>query len=533
MIDVQLTLSFPSSSVNELTWHVISGNNKHQMGANCGLCLYTYQESGMQKQRALLFDIGTLTGDMSRPEDPALYSSDIVMPDMSRFFYKRMDPSHQPQIPIDSIFLTHNHIDHTGAVPLLILLGYKMPKIYATPYTAKRLEQELSNAKLDPSEWPTIYTIASGQPIPEGPVTVTAFGVSHSTPQSVGFFIETPKGNILHTGDFKLDPSVAWGPAFREEQLKGIIGQKKVDLLLLDSTGADKDNAPITEDDVRESLAEVMKKHPGKRFIIAIMSGYEENLASVAKVATERGRKLWVAGSAHEQSLAALKETGMSLSDHLGIEVDLQIVSTKVQAENLAAAKPRDTVVIVTGALGHSHSSLTRAADGTNKMLKLNPKTDIVLFCAPVISGQEAARNSLLARLSNTGLKVLTQKDRPLYSHAHARQSEMVAFIKMCNPSFVAPVHGALKLRISCAEMITGIGAKVVQSENGDIVRVTPAGVSVLKTPQSGNPPLIGLQTLQGKNWNDKYYVVTKAPSDQSAVVSKKNRPKILVPGKL
>src|SRR5690606_4854167 len=122
-------------------------------------------------------------------------------------------------------------------------------------------------------------------------------------PQSVGFFIETPEGNILTPGDFKMDQSVIWGPAFNEEQFKRIIDGKNIDLMLLDSTGADRDIVPTTEEDVRESLRGLMEEHPNKRFVIAVMSGFEENVASVAKVAAEYDRTVWVAGWSHEQSL--------------------------------------------------------------------------------------------------------------------------------------------------------------------------------------------------------------------------------------
>ncbi len=237
--------------MSSLQWHILGGNNKFNIGANSGLCVYEYEdENGKTCRKALLFDAGVLPGDQRQPEDPVLANSDTILPDYARFLYKADDPKHKPDIPIDSIFLSHNHPDHSGALPLLLLMGYKLPKIYATPYTAKRLEQDLSNAGLDPSEWPEIFPIAPGKAVQEGPVNVTAFWVSHSTPQSTGFFIDTPDGNILHTGDFKMDSSVLWGPAFNEEQFRRIVS-KPVDLLLLDSTGAEQDKDVVTEQDVR------------------------------------------------------------------------------------------------------------------------------------------------------------------------------------------------------------------------------------------------------------------------------------------
>ena len=519
---------------NSLYWHVLGGNNKHQIGANCGLCVYNYTDGdGKPCKKTLLFDMGVLASDHRFPENPALVDSDTVMPDLARFLYKTDDPGHAPDTPIDSIFLTHSHADHLGGIPFLALMGYKLPKIYATPYTAKRLEQELSNAGLDPSEWPEIYAIAPGKAVTEGPVNVTAFWVSHSTPQSVGFFIETPEGNVLNSGDFKLDQSVVWGPAFSEEQFRRIVS-KPVDLLLLDSTGADRDLTPVTEGDVRETLRELMEEYPNKRFIIAIMGGYEENLASAAMVAAEYGRTLWVAGSAHEQALSALQETGMSLSDHLGRAVDLRILGPGKAARDLADSRPKNSVVVVTGAQGHSNAALTRAADGHHNALHLNPKTDIILFCAPSIPGQEAPRAKLLATLGNKGYKVLTRQEAPLYSHAHARLPEIIDFVKMANPQHVMPVHGSKELRDCCAEAMEKMGKKTVRSDNGDVVRISRHEVKSVDPPTKNRPPLLGLKTLQGATWNDRYYLMVSTPQKNVPAVpdpannnSKKRRPKI------
>lgn len=506
-------------SGNKLLWHVLGGNNKHRIGANAGLVSYEEKNpDGTTRTLRFMIDAGSLIGQSRNPEYPELAACDNVIPDMSRHF-RMKDSAEEPPEPVNGIFLTHNHVDHTGAIPFYVLQGYDLPKIYGSPYTLKRLEQELANANIDPDDWPEMVSIAPGTPVREGNMKFNAFWVSHSTPQSVGYFIETPEGNILHPGDFKMDPSVVWGPAFDPQQFGRVIQGKDVDLLLLDSTGADRDGPTIHEHDVRDTLGALMKKHPGKRFVIGVMSGYEENVASVAQVTAEAGRTLWVSGWAHEQSLSALQSTGMTMSDALGREIEVRTLDRGKPAKDLAEAQPGKTVVIVTGASGAGNSALPRAAAGTHPTLKLDKDNDIILLVAPSIPGQEAQRNAMLSSLKSKGFQVITKSEETLYSHAHARQPELVAFTKLAQPKTVMPVHGDKDLRAANKAAMEKNGFKTVEADNGDVLQVTKQGVKSVEPATKGRPKLVGFKTLQGQRWDDRNYMQVNAPQEKPAII--------------
>ena len=154
-------------------WEALGGNNKNRIGANAGLMTYIGErEDGSLEKLNLLFDAGSMFGDNTSPEDDVLVNCDTVIPDLSKCFYDETNPDFVPENPVDAIFLTHSHQDHLDALPYMTLMGKKMPPIYATPYTAKRLYQAYANQNIPAEDWPDVTEIA-----------LNSSGTAFSTPE--------------------------------------------------------------------------------------------------------------------------------------------------------------------------------------------------------------------------------------------------------------------------------------------------------------------------------------------------------------
>ncbi len=183
--------------------------------------------------------------------------------------------------------------------------------------------------------------------------------------------------------------------------------------------------------------------------------------------------------------------------------------------------------------MGHANSALTRAAEGHNSTLQINPATDIV-FCAPSMPGQFGQRERLLTTLRGKGFKVLTNKDMPLYSHlTPARLPEIIDMVKRIDPEHIMPVHGSERAARGLVPRPWKKWAKkVMRADNGDVINVSRRSVKSAEPETKGKAPLVGLKTLEGTNWTDCYYLQVNAPQKTPAPPApanrnKKHRPRI------
>jgi mRNA degradation ribonuclease J1/J2 len=189
----------------------------------------------------------------------------------------------------------------------------------------------------------------------------------------------------------------------------------------------------------------------------------------------------------------------------------------------------------VTGSQGHANSSLGKALEGKSGFLTLDKEKDVIVFNAPSMPGTIGLRERFLSDLREKGFTVITKKELPLYSPAHARIPELVEMVKLADPKHVLPIHGSAHLREAAATVVSKMGRKAVRADNGDVLAVSRRGVKSTAPATKGAPPLIGLKTLQGMGkdgWKDRYYLQVNAPQkaappETPANGNKKHRPQI------
>ena len=384
------------------------------------------------------------------PENDML-GIDYIIPD---FEYLRENSD-----KVRGIVITHGHEDHTGAIHHVIE-EINAP-IYATPLTRGLLEVKLSKggllAKTD------IRTVKAGETVQIGPFTVEFFHVCHSIPDSVGLGITTPIGLIVHTADYKFDPTPTdnWPTDFAklaEFSGRGVLA------LLADSTNADKKGWTPSEKVIGPALDKVFNEAPA-RILIASFASLISRMQQVANTAARHGRKMAFVGMSMTENAKMATKLGY-LKMPAGVQVSLD------QALQMS---PKKVVLMCTGSQGEPSSILGRLSAGTNRRFNIQKDDTIVLSSHP-IPGNEETIYRTINRLFRRGANVIYDPLAPVHVSGHASQEEMRLMIHLVKPKFFIPIHGELrhlKQHAVIAEE-SGIPRKNISViENGHVVELS------------------------------------------------------------
>lgn len=371
---------------------------------------------------------------------------------------------------IKALVITHGHLDHIGGIPYLIeRLGN--PPIYTREFGAllikKRQEEFTHLAPLD------IKIIgADDGAIPLSPnLKVRFFGLTHSIPDSTGIIIETPFGDIVNTGDVRVE-NVDGVPDPKEVKQYSFFKDRNVLLLTMDSTGIDRPGFSVSESVVIKTIDEIVAGVSG-RILIATFASQVERIIEFIKMGKKYGKKIVIEGRSMRTNVDIIKHLDLVELDHI------------VPVEDIDKYPPNKIIVITTGAQGEEFAALMRMSNKTHKQIKLN-KTDTIVFSSSVIPGNEKAITKLKDNLYRHDPKIITYYDSDVHASGHGKRGELEWIHKQIPYKFFMPVHGhhyMIKMHAELAHILGTPKENIVVPDNGSVIEITPDGqkITVLK----------------------------------------------------
>lgn len=375
---------------------------------------------------------------------------DFVIPDFSYVLDNREK--------LRGILLTHGHEDHTGALPFL-LKQINVP-VYGTPLTIGMVKEKLKEHKLDNVE---LISKRPREIVELGVFSIEFIRVTHSIVDGVGFGIKTPVGYIVHTGDFKLDPTPVDGQLMDFHRFSEY-GEKGTVLLLSDSTNAEKGGYTFSEKEVRRAFEDVFAEAKGR----IIMSTFASNIHRVQQaidVAVMFGRKVVL--------------SGRSMVSNAQIALDLGYLripeNTWLKLEDMKHLNDNEVVIITTGSQGEPMSVLSRIAIDEHKTIKIK-EGDVVILSAKVIPGNENSIGRIINHLFRRGADVIYEKVSEIHVSGHASKEELKLMLNLVKPKYFMPVHGEHRHKVYHARLAekTGIPkSNIFILDNGNVLEVS------------------------------------------------------------
>ncbi|MBZ5620773.1 MAG: ribonuclease J [Acidobacteriia bacterium] len=413
-------------------------------------------EFGMN-MAAIRYDDNIIVVDcgMMFPE-AELLGVDLVMPDLT--FLKE----NQPQIR--AVILTHGHEDHIGAVPYF-LSEIDVP-VYGTDFTLALVDRRLEEYELD--EDPRFIHVKPKQIVDIGPFKIEFIHVTHSIVSAVALAITTPLGVIIHTGDFKVDPTPTDNELFDLHTLADY-GKRGVLLLLSDSTNSDRAGYTESERAVRPRMEEVFNRAE-RRIVVSCFSSSIHRIQLVLELAQEFGRRVAVVG----RSMVSVTEIAHSLGL---LDIPDGILLRPQDAMNLP---PDKVAFLVSGTQGEPMSALSRVAVDNHKHVSVE-KGDTVVLSARIIPGNEKAIFRMIDHMARRGADVLYgPMNPPLHVSGHASVEEMKLVLNLVRPRFFMPIHGEFRqlskhARLADHLRFAGLEETFVM-ETGDVLEIDHHG---------------------------------------------------------
>jgi len=424
------------------------------------------------KDEIIIIDAGILF-----PEDEQ-YGIDYIIPEYTYLL--------ENQAKIKGLFITHGHEDHIGGIPYL-LKQVKIPKIYANGFTVSLIKKKLEDY---PGLKTNIYEFNDLEKISFNNLQVSFFRVNHSIPDAFGIIITTPYGDVVTTGDFKLDLT----PVGKDADYQKIcgLGQRGVLLLMSDSTNAKVKELSTSERLVADNIKDLFREIRG-RVIVATFASNISRINQIVESSIENGRKLLV--------------VGRSMENVVQIGRDLGYIKAKdddfIDEKQLSSFQSDQLTILSTGSQGEPLAALSRIAQGVHKQIKIKPG-DTVIFSSSAIPGNAPEIDSVINLLAKQGASVIVQSAfNDVHASGHASSYEEKLMIKLLRPKYFMPVHGEYYMLKTHAKSAIDSGMKpqnVFVLENGKVLQITDEGAKVLSVKIPAKDIMIDGMDIGGMN---------------------------------
>ncbi len=394
----------------------------------------------------LVVDCGLMFSDLDN------FGVEFVIPDFT-WLRERKDK-------VSGYLITHGHEDHIGALPFALKAGIRAP-VYASPFASMLVRERLKEHGLESDT--EIRTFKMGDKLDFRHFSATPVSVNHSIVDAFALFIDTPQGRVIHTGDFKIDPTPYYGSRL-DESLFQKAGEEGVLLLMSDSTNVERHEHSLSESRIYQTFENLFAAAEGLT-VIAMFASNVARVGQVLELAHRMGKKVAIAGRSMDQNLRHAQELGYCQ----------HAPSVLIPVEDIDRHSRRDVIVLSGGSQAEQGSSLQRISLGEHRLISLD-EGDTVIMSSRYIPGNEKAIGRMINNLFKQGAEVLYEAVHEIHTSGHATQPELRQMLEWTRPRYFLPIHGEYRHLVHHAKLARETGMereRVVVAQNGDILEAT------------------------------------------------------------
>jgi len=402
--------------------------------------------------------------------EPELLGVDLVIPD-----FRALE-----RFTIAALVLTHGHEDHIGAVAHV--LPYLKGPIYGTPFTLALVENKLEGVANELK--PQLVRVKPRERVTIGAFSIEFLRVTHSMPDCVGLAIDTPRGMVIHTGDFKIDQTPLDGEHVDFHRFAQL-GAAGVLVLMSDSTNVERRGFSGSELEVVDAFEEIFTSAKGK-IVVAAFASSVYRMQVVVDLAAQFDRQVAFIGRGMIDNSEIAQRLG-----YLRIPSGVQIRDSDVRT-----CPAQDVVCLCTGSQGEPQAALPRIAIDDHRHVKLD-HDDVVVFSAREIPGNEKAIGRVKNHVARRGAEIIAEGTKHVHVSGHGSEEELKLMLSLIKPRFFVPIHGEYRQLARHAHVAASVSAdtRVLLAESGDLIRFDEAGGRIAERVQAGRILIDGTRT--------------------------------------